>query len=42
MANRAVWDFGWWGGPAISAQTAAEDVDMYLGIFAEFIEELLE
>jgi glutamate-1-semialdehyde 2,1-aminomutase len=40
MVNRGVWDFGWWG-PAISAQTAAGDVDMYLGVFAEFIEELL-
>jgi len=41
MANRGVWDFGWWGGPAISAQTTAEDVEEYLGVFAEFIEELL-
>ena len=41
MANRGVWDFGWWGGPAISAQTAAEDVDVYLIVFAEFIERLL-
>lgn len=41
MANRGVWDFGWWAGPAISAQTVAEHVDVYLGVFAEFIEELL-
>jgi glutamate-1-semialdehyde 2,1-aminomutase len=41
MANRGVWDFGWWGGPAISAQTTAGDVDVYLAVFAEFIEELL-
>jgi glutamate-1-semialdehyde 2,1-aminomutase len=41
MANRGVWDFGWWAGPAISAQTVAEQVDVYLGVFAEFIEELL-
>jgi glutamate-1-semialdehyde aminotransferase len=41
MANRGVWDFGWWAGPAISAQTVAEQVDVYLGVFTEFIEELL-
>jgi len=41
MANRGVWDFGWWGGPAISAQTIAADVDAYLGVFAEFTDELL-
>ncbi len=41
MANRGIWDFGWWGGPAISAQTTAEDVDVYLGVFAEFVGELL-
>jgi len=41
MANRGIWDFGWWGGPAISAQTTSEDVDAYIGVFAEFIEELL-
>ncbi len=42
MANRGIWDFGWWGGPAISAQTTGQDVDRYLETFAEFIEELLE
>jgi glutamate-1-semialdehyde aminotransferase len=40
MANRGAWDFGWWGGPAISAQTTSDDVDAYLGVFAEFIEQL--
>ena len=41
MSNRGVWEFGWWAGPAISAQTVAEDVDVYLGVFADFIEDLL-
>jgi glutamate-1-semialdehyde aminotransferase len=41
MANRCIWDFGWWGGPAISAQTTSEDVDVYVGVLAEFIEQLL-
>jgi hypothetical protein len=29
------------GRPAISAQTAAEDVDTCLGVFEEYIDELL-
>lgn len=29
------------GGPAISAQTTAEDVDTCLGVFEEYIDELL-
>jgi glutamate-1-semialdehyde 2,1-aminomutase len=41
MANRGVWDFGWWGGPAISAQTSADDVDFYLRVFDEFMDALL-
>ena len=41
MANRSVWDFGWWGGPAVSAQTGAEDVETYLDVFADFLEQLL-
>jgi glutamate-1-semialdehyde 2,1-aminomutase len=41
MANRGIWEFGWWGGPAISAQTTAEDVTFYLGVFSDFIDELV-
>jgi glutamate-1-semialdehyde 2,1-aminomutase len=41
MANRGVWEFGWWGCPAISAQTAPADVNDYLGVFEEFIDRLL-
>jgi glutamate-1-semialdehyde 2,1-aminomutase len=41
MANRGVWEFGWWGGPAISAQTGKQDVDLYTGRFEEFAETLL-
>jgi hypothetical protein len=40
MANQGIWDFGWWGGPAMSEQTTSEDVDVYVGVLAEFIEEL--
>ena len=37
MANRGIWDFGWWCGPAISAQSTADDVDRYLACFDEFL-----
>lgn len=37
MANRGVFEFGWWCGPAISAQAATSDIDHYLGVFDAFI-----
>jgi glutamate-1-semialdehyde aminotransferase len=40
LANRGIWDFGWWCGPAISAQASHEDVDRYLEVFHEFLGEL--
>lgn len=40
MANRGFWEFGWWGAQAISAQTAAEDLDEYLDAFDTFLTEL--
>lgn len=39
--NRGVWDFGWWGGPAVSAQTTEEQIREYTDLFAEFVAELL-
>jgi glutamate-1-semialdehyde aminotransferase len=41
MLNRGVFDFGWWGGPAVSAQTTDEDVALYLRVFDELARELL-
>jgi glutamate-1-semialdehyde 2,1-aminomutase len=41
MVNRGIWEFGWWGGPAVSAQTEAADVEHYLKVFAEFTATLL-
>jgi len=41
LANRGVWDFGWWGGPAVSAQTTEADINTYLAAFQEFADELL-
>lgn len=43
MANRGIWEFGWWGPPAISAQASAADTDTdtYLGVVREFLDALL-
>lgn len=40
MANRGVWDGGWWAGPAVSMAHTAEDVDRYVDVFAEFLGEI--
>jgi glutamate-1-semialdehyde 2,1-aminomutase len=37
MANRGVFEFGWWCGPAVSAQATRADIDHYLAAFAGFI-----
>ena len=41
LANRGIWDFGWWGGPAISAQTTVDQVDRYVAVFDGFVTELV-
>ena len=38
--NRGVWEFGWWCGPAVSAQMTEKDVRHYLDLFAAFVAEL--
>jgi glutamate-1-semialdehyde 2,1-aminomutase len=40
MANRGVFEFGWWCGPAVSAQATMEDMDHYLAVFAAFVEAI--
>ncbi len=40
MANRGVWESGWWLGPTVSVAHSAEDVDRYLEIFEEFLREV--
>ena len=40
LANRGVWDMGWWCGPAVSAQTDETDVDAYVEAFGSFVREL--
>ncbi len=41
MANRGIWEFGWWCGPVVSIQATNDDIDLYLSTFADFISELL-
>ena len=41
LANRGVWDFGWWCGPVVSVQASDEDIEFYLRVFSEFMTELL-
>ena len=36
MANRGVWESGWWLGPTVSVAHTEEDVDGYVDIFSEF------
>ena len=40
MANRGVWESGWWLGPTVSVAHDAEDVDRYVGLFEEFLAEV--
>jgi glutamate-1-semialdehyde 2,1-aminomutase len=40
MANRGVWESGWWLGPTVSVAHDAEDVDRYVGLFGEFLGEV--
>jgi glutamate-1-semialdehyde 2,1-aminomutase len=40
MANRGVWESGWWLGPTVSVAHGAEDVDRYVELFDEFLGEV--
>ena len=37
MANRGVWESGWWLGPTVSVAHAEEDVGRYLDVFRGFL-----
>jgi glutamate-1-semialdehyde 2,1-aminomutase len=41
MANRGVWESGWWLGPTVSVAHTDADVDVYLGVFDEFLADVL-
>ena len=40
MANRGVWESGWWLGPTVSVAHRPEDVDRYVQVFAAFLTEV--
>jgi glutamate-1-semialdehyde 2,1-aminomutase len=40
MANRGVWESGWWLGPTVSVAHSSEDVDRYVGTFEQFLAEV--
>jgi glutamate-1-semialdehyde 2,1-aminomutase len=40
MVNRGVWEAMEWAGPAVSVPASGEDIDRYLGVLADLIEEL--
>jgi glutamate-1-semialdehyde 2,1-aminomutase len=40
MANRGVWESGWWLGPTVSVAHDADDVDRYLETFEAFLDEV--
>ncbi|SRR6266545_114039 len=41
MANRGVWDGGWWNGPLVSPAHTSRDIDRYLDVFRSFLAEVL-
>jgi glutamate-1-semialdehyde 2,1-aminomutase len=40
MANRGVWESGWWLGPSVSVAHTEADVDRYVEVFGEFLTEV--
>jgi glutamate-1-semialdehyde 2,1-aminomutase len=40
MANRGIWESGWWLGPTVSVAHESADVDRYLDVFTELLGEL--
>jgi glutamate-1-semialdehyde 2,1-aminomutase len=40
MANRGVWESGWWLGPTVSVAHRAEDVERYIELFEDFLGEV--
>jgi glutamate-1-semialdehyde aminotransferase len=40
MANRGVWESGWWLGPTVSVAHDAADVDRYVGLFRDLLGEM--
>jgi glutamate-1-semialdehyde 2,1-aminomutase len=40
MANRGVWESGWWLGPTLSVAHGPDDVDRYVATFDDFLTEV--
>jgi glutamate-1-semialdehyde 2,1-aminomutase len=40
MANRGVWESGWWLGPTVSVTHGEDEVDRYLEVFGEFLSDV--
>jgi glutamate-1-semialdehyde 2,1-aminomutase len=40
LANRGIWESGWWLGPTVSVAHVPADVDRYVSTFAEFLADL--
>jgi glutamate-1-semialdehyde 2,1-aminomutase len=40
MANRGVWESGWWLGPTLSLAHGPDDVDRYVATFDDFLTEV--
>lgn len=40
LANRGIWESGWWLGPTVSIAHESTDVDRYVSTFASFLAEL--
>jgi len=41
LANRGVWESGWWLGPTVSLAHTADDVDGYVGLFGQCLADLV-
>lgn len=42
MANRGVWESGWWLGPTVSVAHTTDDVDRYVAVFEEFLAQVTQ
>jgi glutamate-1-semialdehyde 2,1-aminomutase len=40
MANRGIFEFGWWCGPAVSAQATGDDIEGYVDVFRSFVRDI--
>ena len=41
LANRGVWESGWWLGPTVSVAHTAADIDQYVDLFGRCLSDLV-